>query len=166
MLASGCSAPAARPSADAAGTDTATTGDGADGARGGDTGDGCNSVVQVGATVTATCAPGGAPAATGGTIADGVYFLTDSRFFGACPSSALAQTLVVSRGTVQSIVTMAAGETLRKSLRYDLLGATMLQTQSCPVNVLTRGTFTATPTTLTIVVKNALTTRVSTFTHL
>src|SRR4051812_45736103 len=77
-----------------------------DGGAGGDTPDaGCNTLTQLGAPVTPPCDPGSAPAAAGGTIVDGTYVLSASRFHGGCSTEPLAETLVVAQGTVQSVAT-------------------------------------------------------------
>jgi hypothetical protein len=131
-------------------------------------GDGpCNALAQLGAAVVPACDAGSPPAATGGALVDGTYVLTESHFFGACSQTQLAQTLVVSQGTVQSIAT-AAGSVIQDSVTFTIgAGATTLvETETCPAHVVTSVPFTATPTTLTIFLSNALATRVSTFTRL
>ena len=164
FLALGCSS-SAKPGA--GGVDADAPADAADAATGldSDAGD-CNLLPQLGGTVAASCAPGPAPAATGGAIADGTYVLVDSRFFGVCVTSALAETLVILGGTAQSVVTTAAGETTHGSLSYQAADRTMTQTQTCPKRLQTLGQFSATPDTLIILLKNALTTRASTFMRL
>lgn len=133
-------------------------------------GDACNGLDQLGAIVTAACEPGApspATRGTGGTIADGTYVLTESQFFGICSTSELGETLVVSQGTVQSLATGASGVVTRKSLTYTVTsdGAMLVETQTCPANVVGTVGFSATPTRLTIYLVNALGTRVSTFTR-
>ena len=138
-----------------------------DGAAGGDTpAAGCNSLSQLGAPVTPTCDPGSAPAAAGGTIVDGTYVLTASRFYGACSTEPLAETLVVAQGTVQSVATGADASAIRASVSYQLAanGTTLAETQTCPARVQTTIRFSATPTTLTIYLGTLLSARVSTFT--
>jgi hypothetical protein len=170
LLAIGCSSSATTTrDIDAAASDAVTMNDDDSDAAAigldGDAGD-CNLVSQRGATIAATCGSGTPPAATGGTIIDGTYVLVESRFFGVCVTSALAETLVVAGGTAQSVVTTPTGEMVRRSLSYQLADSTMTQTQSCPQSLVTSGQFSATPDTLIIVLKNALTTRVSTFMRL
>ena len=138
-----------------------------DASGGADTPDGgCNGLTQLGAPVTPTCDPGSAPAAAGGTIVDGTYLLTESRFYGSCSTEPLAETLVVAQGIVQSIATGAGGGAIRASVSYQLgaNGTTLAETQTCPAPVQTTVRFSATPSTLTIYLSTLLATRVSTFT--
>ena len=127
----------------------------------------CNALTQLGAPVIPSCDPGSAPAATGGPISDGTYLLTESRFYGDCSTQPLAETIVVSQGTVQSIATGPGDSERRSSVSY-LPGAsdtTLSETQTCPARVQTTIRFSATATTLSIYLSTVLATRVSTFTR-
>jgi hypothetical protein len=128
----------------------------------------CNGLSQVGPAVTATCAAGAAPAALGGTVLDGTYVLTATVLFGTCALPDLSETLVISQGTVESLATSADGTVTRKSLTYEIPqpGTLLVETQTCPSGLIANIRYSATPTTLTIYLTNALTTRVSTFTRL
>ena len=128
----------------------------------------CNQLSQVGLPVTASCAAGAPPVASGGTILDGTYVLTGTVLFGACALPDLSETLVISQGTVASLATSADGTVTRKSLTYQIPqpGTLLVETQTCPSRLVANIQYSATPTTLTIYLSNALTTRVSTFTRL
>jgi len=135
-------------------------------ASAGETGDAaCNGLTQLGALVTPVCDSGPPAGLEGGPIAHGTYVLTEARFFHGCSSAPLAETLVVSQGTAQSIATDAAGGTQVKTVTFTLGGSgAITETQTCPVKIALTTSYSATPTTLTIVLSNALATRVSTFT--
>ena len=125
-------------------------------------------VAPLGPLVTATCDMGAPLPATGGTIVDGTYLLSESYFFGTCAMSMLGETLMISGGKIESLAIDAGGAVLRKSLSYTASGsgATMVETQTCPLSVVATIRFSATPTTLTIYLVNALGTRMSTFTRM
>jgi major membrane immunogen (membrane-anchored lipoprotein) len=133
-----------------------------------DAGDNCNGLAPLGPLVTATCDTGAPPPATGGTIVDGTYLLSESHFFGTCAASMLGETLVISGGKIESLAIDAGGAVLRKSLSYTASGSgtTMVETQTCPLSVVATIRFSATPTTLTIYLVNSLGTRLSTFTRM
>jgi hypothetical protein len=126
----------------------------------------CNALSQLGEPVIPICDRGAPPAATGGAIADGTYALTESHFFGTCSQAALAETLVIAQGVVQSIATVASGEETRATIAFKVAASqtTLTETQSCPTSVIANLPFSATPTTLTIQIATQLATRVSTFT--
>jgi hypothetical protein len=155
-------ADASGDSGDAGADDTGADAPASDGGDGG-----CNQLSQIGLAVTATCATGAPPAALGGAIVDGTYVLTGTVLYGVCALPDLAETLVVSQGTVESLATSADGTATRRSLTYVIpaAGTVLTETQTCPSRVIASVRFSATPTTLTIYLTNALTTRVSTFTR-
>lgn len=126
----------------------------------------CNALTQLGAPVIPSCEPGSAPAATGGPISDGTYVLSESHFYGDCSSQPLAETLVISQGTVQSIVTGPGDSERRSSVSYlpGTPATTLSETQTCPARVQTTLRFSATASTLSIYLSTVLATRVSTFT--
>ena len=162
-----CGSSAATPDAaadagDGAGNADGTIDGGADALDGG----ACNAIAQLGDPVTTSCDPGAPPVPDGGAIADGTYVLTESHFFGACESSVLSQTLVVSQGTVQSITTDAAtGVATRGSFSFKVgSGSSALsETETCPGAFTASVGFTASPTRLTIFLRNALGSRMSAF---
>lgn len=158
----GCGSSAAKPDAATAATDAAS-----DGGRDALDGGACNAIAQLADPVTTSCDPGAAPAAAGGTIADGTYLLTESHFFGACESNVLSETLVIAQGTVQSITTDATtGLATRRSFTYKTTSgsATLTETETCPGAFIANVAFAATPSRLTIFMRNALGSRMSAFT--
>jgi hypothetical protein len=167
LIGLGCGSSAATPDAGARAGDAAGNADGTlDGAADGLDGGGCNAIAQLADPVTTSCDPGAAPAAAGGTIADGTYLLTDSHFFGACESNVLSETLVVSQGTVQSITTDATtGMTTRGRFTYAVTSgsSTLSETETCPGAFTATVGFTATASRLTIFMRNALGSRMSAF---
>ncbi len=153
---------AAAEAADAAGNADGTLDGGADGLDGG----GCNAIAQLADPVTSSCDPGAPPAAAGGTIADGIYVLTESHFFGSCESNVLSETLVIAQGTVQSITTDATtGQATRRSFNYAVSNgsSTLTETETCPGAFIANVGFTATASRLTVFMRNALGSRMSTF---
>jgi hypothetical protein len=160
LLAVGCGSSAAPPGATADGGDAAI---GTDAALDGGA---CNAIAQLSDPITTSCDPGSPPAASGGTIVDGTYLLTESHFFGQCVESVLSETLSVSQGTVQSITTDATtGIATRRSFTYAMTnGSSRLgETETCPSAFTATVSFTATPSRLTIFTRNALGSRMSTF---
>lgn len=148
---------------DAMATGDADLDGGADAVDGG----GCNAIAQIADPVTTSCDPGAPPAGAGGTIADGTYLLTESHFFGACESNVLSETLVIAQGTVQSITTDATtGQATRRSFTYKSTSgsATLTETETCPGAFIATVGFTATPTRLTVFMRNTLGSRMSAFT--
>jgi len=158
LLGVGCGSSASR--SDAATDATATTDAALDGGA-------CNAIAQLADPVTTSCDPGAPPVAAGGTIADGTYLLTESHFFGTCESNVLSETLVIAQGTVQSITTDATtGQATRQSFTYKTTSgsATLTETQTCPGAFVATVGFSATPSRLTIFMRNPLGSRMSAFT--
>ncbi len=127
-------------------------------------GQACNTLANVGAAITPTCMAGTIPAGSGGTIVDGRYTLTAQTYYGTtpCPSAPVSATIEIAGGCVQE----AAGATIQvtASIVSTVAGATITRTVTClelgvdagPLSVDTAATtFTATPTTLTIFIKNS-----------
>jgi hypothetical protein len=161
LLGAGCGSSAAKPDAATDATDAALDG-GADALDGG----ACNAMAQLADPVTTSCDPGAPPAAAGGAITDGTYLLAESHFFGACESNVLSETLVIAQGTVQSITTDATtGQVTRRSFTYKTTSGstTLTETETCPAAFIATVAFTATPSRLTIFMRNALGSRTSTF---
>jgi len=165
LISVGCGSSTARP--DAAFDAGASDADGAvDGGSDALDGGACNTIAQLADPVTTSCDPGAPPAAGGGAIADGTYVLTESHFFGACESNVLSQTLVVSQGTVQSITTDATtGKATRRSFTFAVgSGSSVLtETETCPGAFIATVGFTASASRLTIFMRNALASRMSSF---
>ena len=132
------------PAADApAGVDvppgTDAGGDGSAGADGvpvdGGFGAGCNTVAT-GTPVTVSCAGDGGvgvvPAPTGGSIVPGTYVLTAVTVYGACAAVDVAQTLVVTANTVETVISDPINGLSRANATYAIAGSNMVQTNTCP----------------------------------
>jgi hypothetical protein len=124
---------------------------------------GCNELAQLATSIATVCDAGTPPMPSGGIIAEGTYVLVESRVFGTCTPSVLAETLLISGGTVQSLATGGDGQLVRKSLGYALTGTTMAQIETCPTDLMNQASFSATANTLTIFLSNLVSTHVSTF---
>jgi len=157
LAAAGCASSAAK-------VDAAT--DAGDAAADALDGGACNAIAQLADPVTTSCDPGSPPAAAGGTIVDGTYVMTESHFFGACESNVLSETLVISQETVHSITTDATtGMAMRRSFTIKVTSgsSTLSETETCPGAFIANIGFTATPSRLTIFMRNALGSRMSAF---
>jgi hypothetical protein len=118
--------------------DAATTGAGGAGATdaSGDLGygAGCNTLTAS-AAVTIACAPdGGAPpTTTGGTIVPGTYVLAGFTDYGFCGAGTIAQTVVLTASTIETVVdSLIAGGLSHLSSTYVVSGTNIVQTQTCP----------------------------------
>jgi hypothetical protein len=129
-------------------------------------GQACNTIASVGATVGSTCQAGTIPTGTGGTIVDGTYTLTAQTYYNgstSCTSEGVNATLEIAGGCIQEVSTAPLPVTVSTS--YTVSGATITRTVNCidlvgvdagnftldtPMH-----TFTATPTTFTIFIKNS-----------
>jgi hypothetical protein len=127
-------------------------------------GQACNTLANVGAAITPACMAGTIPAGSGGAIVDGTYTLTAQTYYGttACPSTPVNATIEIAGGCVQEV----AGATIQvtASIVTTVAGASITRTVTCldlgvdagPLSVDTAtATFTATPTTFTIFIKNS-----------
>jgi hypothetical protein len=128
-------------------------------------GQACNTLASVGAAVTPTCMSGSIPAGTGGTIVDGTYTLISQTYYGSttCSSTPINATLEIAGACIQEVTNtpiLATASTL-----HTVAGATITRTVTCidlvgvdagtfTVDFATN-TFTATPTTFTIFIKNS-----------
>jgi hypothetical protein len=126
----------------------------------------CNTLTNVGTTVTPTCATGTIPIGTGGTIVDGTYTLTSQTYYGAttCPSELVNATLEIAGGCIQEVSSAPIPVTV--STASTVAGTTITKTVTCIALGIDAGplsadfstdTFTATPTTFTIFIKNSST---------
>jgi hypothetical protein len=123
----------------------------------------CNMVASVGTAVTPTCVAGMVPTGTGGTIVDGTYTLMSQTYYGSvCATTPVNATLQIMGGCVQEVTSAAIP--LTSSTSYTFAGASVTRTVTCldlgadagPVAFDARtDTFTATPTTFTIFIKNS-----------
>ena len=127
-------------------------------------GQACNTLTNVGVSVTPTCVSGPIPTGTGGTIVDGTYTLTSQTYYGttACPSEPVNATLEITSGCVQEVSSSPIPVTA--STAHTVSGATITSTVTCvdlgvdagPLTFDTKtDTFTATPTTFTLFIKNS-----------
>ncbi len=127
-------------------------------------GQACNTVASVGAAVTPTCVAGAIPTGRGGTIVDGTYTLTSQTYYGttACSSTPVNATLEIAGACVQEVTSLPIPVTV--STTRTVSGATISRTVTCidlgvdggPLSLDTStATFTATPTTFTIFIKNS-----------
>ncbi len=108
---------------------------------------------------------GAIPTGTGGTIVDGTYTLTSQTYYGSttCNSSEQVNaTLEIAGGCVQEVTSLPIPVTV--STTHTVAGATITRTLTCAdfgvdagafsLDTMTN-TFTATPTTFTIFIKNS-----------
>jgi hypothetical protein len=123
-------------------------------------GNACNAQSDLGNVVSWTCGGDGPVAdGTGGTLVDGTYVVTSATLYeplacgGQLPTS-FSQTLVVTGGCMQLVRTVSGHATEHLSAAAVVNGAAMDIYQSCPAQQHDAYTFTATPTTLTLVRKN------------
>jgi hypothetical protein len=127
-------------------------------------GQACNTLTNVGAEVTPTCVSGTIPTGTGGTIVDGTYTLTSQTYYGSttCSSTPVSATLEIAGACVQEVTSTPIPATASAS--HTVAGATITRTVTCldlgvdagPLSLdSTTDTFTATPTTFTIFIKNS-----------
>jgi hypothetical protein len=133
----GCSDPA--PSSGSTGTPVKN-----DAGSGSDTGSavdaapltGCNQLTQLGAQLSAVGEAGTAPAATGGTFADGTYVMTKVGFYGLPGISNPAGALTASiAGTVMNtIATNDKGDVTRASYTIAVTGTKFTLTETCKVS--------------------------------
>jgi hypothetical protein len=131
-----------------AGGDAAPDGDAGFGA-------GCNTLTP-GAPVTVVCAGdgGGAPNPAGGTIADGTYVLTSITALGPCIVLDVAQTLVITGTTIQTVVEDSITGVARGNSTYTVSGAgvfsQLMETNTCPDTMARAFGYTAAGNTLTL----------------
>jgi hypothetical protein len=127
----------------------------------------CNAVVQRGALVQPTCAPGAPPRMTGGTVANGTYILTSETEYG-CPEAggngASSETFVVSGACIESIIGSAETVTDTASWQGNQITIRFL----CPPGggSAKTYTFTATSTTLAFLLTDQSPQRLQVFTKM
>jgi hypothetical protein len=112
--------------------------------------------------------PGTIPAGTGGTIVDGTYTLTSQTYYGttACPSEPVDATLEIAGGCVQEVSASPLAATASSTQTVAGVNITTIVTCLDVVGVdagsfsydTKTSTFTATPTTFTLFIKNSGTT--------
>jgi hypothetical protein len=163
-LASGVVACGSGSASSGGGTSPGSSGAGTSGAAGTCSanipdGGACNTIANVGPTVTRTCATGTIPTGTGGTIANGTYVLTAETYYagGSCPEPSLSVTLVADGDCWQEV---AASGAANNSTSFDAAFAVAVQgnqvttTPTCVDGPASReaasATFTASGGTLTV----------------
>ncbi len=137
----------------------------------------CNELAQQGVPVVVTTTQSPAPAAAGGTIADGTYVLTTAKIWGSTepegssPGAAAAQTWSFRGATLDMVQTTAKAKTVsRSSGTIAPAGNTKLSLkQTCSYPASAAGSalttpFTATSTTLSLYTPNGLATYELTYT--
>lgn len=152
-----------------AGSSSGTGGGGEAGSSGGSgtcganvpEGGACNTLSNVGPTVTQVCASGPMPiVGTGGTIADGTYVLTSAADYQStsCSSEKISATYVIAGGCWQEVaqasspgVSVSLVATLSVSVQGNQLTTTAL-CQSAQLPATATSTFTASGSTLTLFV--------------
>jgi hypothetical protein len=133
-------------------------------------GSACNAIVNVGPSVTPTCATGTIPVGTGGTLVDGTYVRTAQTYYNCVSGQtfpATNVTFVVAGSCVQVVVTEGS-VTGTISFAAAVQGNQLTPTATCgnPAgNVTSPGTFTTDGTTLTLYSPNAATPSVDVFTR-
>jgi hypothetical protein len=100
---------------------------------------GCNSVVPAGPQVTETAATGSEPAALGGTIATGTYFLSAVNLYGAPMTGQVVQrTIVIDATTMQfsEVISGSPGASTAdtSTSTYMLYGTVVSLGEYCPTN--------------------------------
>jgi hypothetical protein len=128
-------------------------------------GQACNALTNFATPITPTCDPGTIPTGTGGTIVAGTYTLSAQVYYGgACATEAVDATLEIAGGCVQEV--SGAPLPTTASSTQTVSGNGITRTVTCldlgidagaghftydsPTN-----TFTATPTSFTIFIKNS-----------
>ena len=119
----------------------------------------CNTIADVGPTITPTCDPGPIPKGVGGTIVDGTYVLTAETYYGStCPKTPLSATVAIAGGCLQE-ASDADQSSLRVSATVVVSGNELMTTPTCyPAGVTLGGTaptFTAVGSTLTVFNNNS-----------
>jgi hypothetical protein len=117
--------------------------------------------------VTQTCTTGTPPTQTGGTIADGTYYIISSANYDCGdtgPESSISEVAVVTGGCIQIAVGFPDGDagvmTFTTSSQWTYSGNTITSTQVCPSNTVPSGstTYTVNGSTVTTFENNVLNT--------
>jgi hypothetical protein len=151
-------------SADAGAADSASPDGGGDGANT-DGGETCPSFTNGAQQITDQSGTGAMPVGTGGTIADGTYYATDSKLYPGGTGAVVrtSRDALAVRGSTMEVHQTDASSDVTATATVTLAGAAITLTFTCPpslVGTTTNATYTATPTTLTLFdgTKNRVTT--------
>lgn len=104
----------------------------------GDSGSACNTLVNEAPEATSSTVKGNAPKATGGTIADGKYFLTEFTLYDPSGSdsepslSGMKTTLSISGKVMSSIIDIGDGTDRTFSETFAVNGTKLDRTLTCP----------------------------------
>jgi len=98
-----------------------------------DAGD-CNSVVNGAPLLQYTLQPGSLPVAHGGSIAPGLYFLTEYNVYAnsTAPQVTFRWTLLVATSDIQSVFDIESSPTSRESFSFATSGTTLAYEITCP----------------------------------
>lgn len=113
----------------------------------------CNTLANVGTSVSETANAAAVPVMTGGTIVDGTYVLTSNvQYAGSgAGSKTHKRTLAISGTTLQLVNSDNGGPDVHVTIKVAPVGAELNEMGTCPAGfALTPGTYTATATTLEI----------------
>jgi hypothetical protein len=112
----------------------------------------CNTLVDVAPVVTVTQVASDPPAPLGGTIADGTYAMTDVTIYtgpqGPTGPTGSAQTTIQVSGSTVQVVSSGAPPT--RTVTLAISGSAFTSTDSCPDTKVSQGHYTATATSLVI----------------
>jgi hypothetical protein len=98
---------------------------------------GCNMLEQLGSQITAKGDPASQPTATGGTLLDGTYVLTEVKLHGlpeAFTNPAGALTATVSGTTMNTVATNQMGQVSRNTFTIAVNGTSFVLTETCKVS--------------------------------
>jgi len=143
-------------SADASGdasTDASSTDAGADGAPA-DGAQACNALANIAPMVAISYVASAPPAAQGGTIADGTYTMTAATIYTGVggpsgPAGDGQVTIQITGSTIQVVTSGAAPNHLTTTLMTS--NTSFTRTDTCPDTMMQSGSYTATPTTFTVI---------------
>jgi hypothetical protein len=138
------------------GDDSSGTGGNGGSSGGSTTGSGaatCDPFTNVGQVIQEATDPGPVPAMTGGAIVDGTYALTaDVYYAGGVGQDTRKHTLVFADGTIKAVEAKNAGQDIVSAGSYATTGTSSIVLDvACPTAGSLPTTYTATPTTFTMV---------------
>jgi hypothetical protein len=114
----------------------------------------CNMLTNIGTDVPWMSDPGPVPVMTGGTIVDGIYVLTSSVNYGgvSAPSANATSkfTIAIAGNTTQFVASYNGGPDVHSTTEGIPTGIQLNAVQTCPGGAQVDGSYTATPTSLTV----------------